>query len=102
MLVVTVTLLRWLLLVVMLVILLLLLRMRSDLRMGRSARNCHRNSRRLWRHWSLLRQFLAWLDFRFCHGGSGQFLMTTLPAALGSIFNLGMGVTLGDVVSGRS
>ena len=108
MLVVTVTLLRWLLLVVMLVILLLLLRllrllrMRSDLRMGRSARNCHRNSRRLWRHWSLLRQFLAWLDFRFCHGGSGQFLMTTLPAALGSIFDLGMGVTLGDVVSGRS
>lgn len=101
MLVVAVTLLRWLLMLLMLVIL-LLLRMRSDLRMGRSARHCHRNSGRLWRHWGLLLQFLARLDFRFCHCGSGQLLMAALPTALRSILDLGMCVALGDTVSGRS
>lgn len=47
---------------------LLLLWMRRDLRVGRSARHCHGHGRRLWRHWVLLLQFLAWLDFRFRHG----------------------------------
>lgn len=102
MLVVAVTLLRWLLLLMMLVVLLLLLRMRSDLRMRWGARHCHGNSRRLWRHRGFLLHLLAWFDLRFCHGGSGQFLMAALPAALGSVFDLRMGVALGDAVSGLS
>lgn len=96
-LVIAVTLLRWLLLVM----LLLLLRMRSDLRMGWGVRQCHGNSRRLWRHRGLL-QLLAWLDFWFCHGGSGQFLMAALPTALRSVLDLRVGVALGDAVSGLS
>lgn len=97
MLVVAVTLLCRLLL---LLVMLLLLRMRSDLRMGWGARHRHGNSRRLWRHRGLLLQLLAWLDLGFCHGGGGQFLVATLPAALGSVLDLGMGVALGDAVSG--
>lgn len=62
---VAMTLVRWL---VVLLEILLLLWMRRDLRMGRSARHCHGGGCRLWRHWVLLLQFLAWLDFGFRHG----------------------------------
>lgn len=103
MLVIAVTLLRCLLLLlVMLLLLLLLLRMRCDLRMGRGIRHCHGHSRRLWRHRGVLLQFLAWLDFGLCHGGSGQLLMAALPTTLRSVLDLRMGVALGDAVSGRS
>lgn len=101
MLVIAVTLIRWLLLLLVM-LLRLLLGMRSDLSMGRGVRHCHGHSWRLWRHRFILLHLLAWLDFGLCHGGSRQFLMTALPTTLGSVLDLGMSVALEHTVSGLS